>query len=118
MSMIDIFGGADESCTRTQGSPASRPIAGDSGRAGAAGEVSLDGSEREVMTGLKKPVGVLAVGDRLFVSDQDLNQIVSAPRSDPAAYSVLLTSRDLIGSLWALMARSTTAESGTRSWGR
>lgn len=60
-------------------------------RVGAVGELSLSGTEPEVITGLKKPVGVLAVGDDLFVSDQDLGQILKAPRSNPTAYMVFAT---------------------------
>lgn len=60
-------------------------------RVGAVGELSLSGTEAEVITGLKKPVGVLAVGDSLIVSDQDLGQILKAPRSNPSAYQVLAT---------------------------
>ncbi|WP_437533212.1 hypothetical protein WME79_06180 [Sorangium sp. So ce726] len=60
-------------------------------RAGAVGRLSLGGSEPEVITGLKKPVGVLAVGADLFVSDQDLGQILKAPQSDPSTYTVLAT---------------------------
>lgn len=57
-------------------------------RAGAVGELSLGGTETERITGLKKPIGVLAVGANLFVSDQDLGQILKAPLSDPAPYTV------------------------------
>ncbi|WP_224373025.1 hypothetical protein [Hyalangium versicolor] len=60
-------------------------------RVGAIGELSLSGTEPEVITGLKKPIGVLAVGDSLIVSDQDLGQILKAPRSNPSAYQVLAT---------------------------
>jgi hypothetical protein len=61
----------------------------DSGeRVGAVGQLSLDGTEPEVMTGLAKPVGVLAVGDRLFVSDQDTGQILMASRTNPRAVTV------------------------------
>jgi DNA-binding beta-propeller fold protein YncE len=61
----------------------------DSGeRVGAVGQLSLDGSEPEVMTGLTNPVGVLALGDRLFVSDQDTDQIRVASRMDPASVTV------------------------------
>jgi hypothetical protein len=64
----------------------------DSGeRVGAVGQLSLDGTEPEVMTGLTSPVGVLAVGDRLFVSDQDTGQILVAPRMDPRAVTVFAT---------------------------
>jgi hypothetical protein len=60
-------------------------------RVGAVGQLSLDGTEPEVMTGLTKPVGVLAVDDRLFVSDQDTGQILMAPRTDPRAVTVFAT---------------------------
>lgn len=60
-------------------------------RLGAVGALSLSGTESEVITGLKKPVGVLAVGEHLFVSDQDLGQILRAPLSDPSAYTVFAT---------------------------
>jgi sugar lactone lactonase YvrE len=55
---------------------------------GAVAELSLDGSEREVIEGLVKPIGVLAVGERLFVSDQELGEIWVAPRVDPASHQV------------------------------
>lgn len=58
-------------------------------RAGAIGKLSLSGTEEEVITGLKKPVAVLAVGDELFVSDQDLGQILRAPIASPGDFTVL-----------------------------
>lgn len=57
-------------------------------RVGAVGELNLAGTETEVITGLKKPVGVLAVGSDLYVSDQDLGQILRAPLTNPSGYSV------------------------------
>ena len=60
-------------------------------RVGSVGQLSLTGTEPEVITGLQKPVGVLAVGSDLFVSDQDLGQILRAPLSNPASYTVLAT---------------------------
>lgn len=60
-------------------------------RVGAVGQLSLDGDESEVITGLQKPVGVLAVGSNLFVSDQDLGQILKAPLGDPSSYEVFAT---------------------------
>jgi sugar lactone lactonase YvrE len=64
----------------------------DSGaREGAVSELGLDGSEADVITGLQKPVGVFASGDSLFVSEQDLGQILEAPLADPASYAVLTT---------------------------
>lgn len=47
-------------------------------RVGAVGALDLEGDERIVLEGLKKPVGVLALGDHLFVADQDLGQILKA----------------------------------------
>jgi sugar lactone lactonase YvrE len=58
---------------------------------GAVSQLSLDGAEPELMTGLTQPVGVLAVGDRLFVSDRDTGQILMAPRTDPRAVTVFAT---------------------------
>lgn len=58
-------------------------------RVGAVGELSLSGAEPEILTGLQKPVGVLVLGDDLFVSDQDLGQILKAPLSDPTTFMVL-----------------------------
>ncbi len=68
-------------------------------RVGAIGSLTLAGEEPEVLTGLKKPIGVLAVGDDLFVSDQDLGQILKAKVADPKQYSVFATvdTPDLIG---------------------
>ncbi len=60
-------------------------------RVGSVGQLSLTGTEPEVITGLQKPVGVLAVGSDLFVSDQDLGQILRAPLSNPASYTVFAT---------------------------
>lgn len=83
-----------------------RQASGD--RIGAIGALSLTGTESEIITGLKKPVGVLAVGENLFISDQDLGQILQAPLKNPSAYQVFSTvpSPDLIavgpnGSLFA-----------------
>lgn len=58
-------------------------------RAGSVGQLDLAGTEAEVITGLKKPVGVLVVGDWLYVSDQDLGQVLKAPLADPASFEVL-----------------------------
>ena len=60
-------------------------------RVGSVGQLSLTGTEPEAITGLQKPVGVLAVGSDLFVSDQDLGQILRAPLSNPASYTVFAT---------------------------
>lgn len=60
-------------------------------RVGAIGRLDLEGEEVEVVTGLMKPVGVLAVEGDLFISDQDLGQILKGPLDDPASYAVLGT---------------------------
>jgi hypothetical protein len=52
-------------------------------------ELGLNGTETDRITGLKKPVGVLAVGDMLFVSDQDLGEVLRAPLENLASFSVL-----------------------------
>jgi len=63
-------------------------------RVGSVGRLSLSGEEVEVIPGLVKPVGVLAIGDSLYVSDQDLGQLLRAPIADPAAYEVVATNLD------------------------
>ena len=64
-------------------------------RAGTVARLSLGGTgagtETDVITGLKKPVGVLALGDALYVSDQDQGQILKAPLQNPASVSVFAT---------------------------
>jgi hypothetical protein len=60
-------------------------------RVGSVGSLTLEGSEPEVITGLQKPVGVVALGDSIFVSDQDLGQILKAPLSAPQRYAVFAT---------------------------
>ena len=54
-------------------------------RAGSVGLLALGGTETEVLAGLKKPIGVL------FVSDQDLGQILKAPLADPSRFTVFAT---------------------------
>lgn len=61
------------------------------GRAGAVTTLTLTGGETDVITGLQKPVGVLAVADRLYVSDQDAGKILQAPLANPSATSVFAT---------------------------
>ena len=60
-------------------------------RVGSVGRLSLAGGEPEVLTGLKKLVGVLVMGDALYVSDQELGQILEAPLADPSNFSVHAT---------------------------
>jgi len=63
-------------------------VKSEQGRTGGVSELSLSGSETDVIVGLKKPVGVLASGDRLFVSDQDRGEILAAPLADLASHTV------------------------------
>ncbi len=58
-------------------------------RIGAVGKLTLDGTETIVIDGLKKPVAVVAMGDELFVSDQELGQVLRAPIAKPQEYTVL-----------------------------
>jgi len=57
-------------------------------RSGGVSVLSLGGSERDVIVGLKKTVGVLAVGERLFVADQMLDQVLVSERAQPAVHRV------------------------------
>lgn len=61
----------------------------DGARVGAVSVLSLDGGETDVLSDLGKPVGVLASGDTLYVSDQDAGEVLTAPLSDPGNVSVL-----------------------------
>lgn len=61
-------------------------------KVGTVAVLTLDGTETEVIGGLQKPVGVLAVGDQLFVSDQDQGQVFQSSIANPGvltAFSVL-----------------------------
>ena len=60
-------------------------IRGSSGRVGTVSTLSLGGSEVEALGGLTKPVGVLAVGAQLFVSDQDRNEVLVVDRASPSS---------------------------------
>jgi len=55
---------------------------------GGVARLSIDGrghaAESEIIGGLVKPVGVLVVGDAIYVSDQEANTIVRATLSAPA----------------------------------
>lgn len=64
-------------------------VSGDAGRVGAISRLSLSGEEQTILDGLRKPVGVLVVGDQLYVADQDAGQILAAPLATPSAVSVL-----------------------------
>jgi sugar lactone lactonase YvrE len=56
---------------------------------GGVSELDIDGGETDLAAGLKKPVGVLVVGDTLFVSDQQQGKLLQAPLADPAKLTVL-----------------------------
>jgi hypothetical protein len=58
-------------------------------RSGGISRLSLTAGEHDIITGLQKPVGVLVSGGDLFVSDQELGEILKAPLSDPSHYVVL-----------------------------
>lgn len=66
-------------------------VSGDAGRVGAVSRLDLSGTETDVITDLGKPVGVLASGDSLYVSDQDAGEVLIAPLADPSDLSVLAT---------------------------
>lgn len=67
-------------------------------RVGAVVALELTGREVEVVGGFQKPVGVLVVGDTLYVADQDQRRIFKAPLSSPTAMTVHATpdSADLL----------------------
>jgi sugar lactone lactonase YvrE len=52
------------------------------------------GVERDLLSGLGKPVGMTVKGDTLFVADQDRNVIVKASLSGPATSAVTVTHID------------------------
>lgn len=51
---------------------------------GSVARLTLDGTEQEVVGAMQKPVGVLAVGDTLFISDQLAGKVYRAPLSAPS----------------------------------
>ncbi|MCP3099255.1 hypothetical protein LZ198_10270 [Myxococcus sp. K15C18031901] len=59
---------------------------------GSVAVVSLkDGTEKEVVGALVKPVGVLAVEDSLYISDQIAGRIYRSPLSNPSELTTLAT---------------------------
>jgi sugar lactone lactonase YvrE len=58
---------------------------------GAAARLDLAGSETDVLTGFQKPVGVLAFGSLLYVSDQSAGTIVDSPLAMPGKLASLAT---------------------------
>ncbi len=60
-----------------------------SGQLGAVARLDLTGSEVDFIPGLKKPVGVLASGSSLFISDQTAGTVIAAPVATPDKLTVL-----------------------------
>ncbi|PTL76267.1 hypothetical protein [Vitiosangium sp. GDMCC 1.1324] len=58
---------------------------------GSVARLTLDGTEQESIGALQKPVGVTAVGDSLFVSDQLAGKVYRAPLAAPQDYTTLAT---------------------------
>ncbi|WP_434380477.1 SMP-30/gluconolactonase/LRE family protein [Melittangium boletus] len=58
---------------------------------GSVARLTLEGTEQEVIGALQKPVGVLAVGDALFVSDQLAGKVYRAPLASPQDYTTYAT---------------------------
>jgi sugar lactone lactonase YvrE len=58
---------------------------------GSVARLTLEGTEQEVIGALVKPVGVLAVGDALFVSDQIAGKVYRAPLASPQQYTTYAT---------------------------
>jgi sugar lactone lactonase YvrE len=56
---------------------------------GGVSELDVDGGETDLIAGLKKPVGILALRDTLFVSDQAQGKILQAPLADPTTLTAL-----------------------------
>ncbi|MBN8470323.1 hypothetical protein JYJ95_27770 [Corallococcus exiguus] len=51
---------------------------------GSVARLGLEGTEQEIVGALVKPVGVLAVGDTLFISDQIAGKVYRSPLSAPS----------------------------------
>ncbi|MCY1022957.1 hypothetical protein [Pyxidicoccus sp. MSG2] len=65
---------------------------------GSVAQVGLDGTEQELVGALQKPVGVLAVGDTLYIADQVAGKVYRSPLARPAELQTLatLTEPDLL----------------------
>jgi hypothetical protein len=61
------------------------------GQVGAVAQLGLSGTETDIVTGLGKPVGVLAVGGTLFISDQAQNAVFTALIASPAKLTQLVS---------------------------
>jgi hypothetical protein len=59
---------------------------------GTVSKVALDGSgETDVVTGIGKPVGVLALGDQLYISDQRNGVVLKTPLGSPGSTTTFST---------------------------
>jgi sugar lactone lactonase YvrE len=69
-----------------------------SGQIGSVAELSLNGTEKDVVSGLQKTIGVLAVGDELYVSDQTQGKLFATPITSPGTLTTVgdLPSADLL----------------------
>src|SRR5262249_31634510 len=61
---------------------------------GAIAKLDLAGTETDVVTSLKKPIGLLADGKNLVVSDQTDGTILVAPLTAPTALATLVVIDD------------------------
>jgi DNA-binding beta-propeller fold protein YncE len=58
---------------------------------GSVARLSLEGTEQEIVGALVKPVGILAVGDSLYISDQLAGKIYRSPLANPSQLVTLAT---------------------------
>lgn len=58
---------------------------------GAIALLNLDGTEQEVVGALEKPVGVLAVGDSLYIADQIAGKVYRSPLARPSELTTIAT---------------------------
>ena len=70
------------------------------GERGAVSTLGLAGAERDVMPGLKKPIGVSVIGEWLFASDQETGQIARCrlPRCEGTDVFASVAGADLLAS--------------------
>jgi len=66
---------------------------------GSIAELDLAGSEVEIVTGIKKPVGVLALGGKLVFSEQDSDTVSEASIAAPTPITVIAPARGARSSL-------------------
>lgn len=92
------------------------------GGSGAVSQLSLNGqqaSERELVTGLGKPVGLAAVGDTLYVSDQNSGNVLSYTLSKVRAQPASLADGKVVATFTTLdgIDLMTAASDGTLFFG-